>query len=118
MRLHTSLGGRMSKYHFLFPLLIMMMGCGNPVDGPTSLAEHQKESAYDQIRVGTSYQDVAGLVRPAIYVQTNQNGTITYDHLFDPALMYSGASEITNGVTLTVEGDRIVFKAPIVIVRW
>ena len=107
----------MVKNLFLVSMILLLHGCGNREDGSLRLTENAGVAVYDQIRTGESYDALVERLGPVMCVITNENGTITCDHLFDPTLAFSGTGTFTNGVVLTVEGDRIVFKAPIIIMR-
>jgi hypothetical protein len=96
-------------------MLFAMAGCGNRLEQRETQPDKGGASLYSQIKVGDVFKNVEDSLGLQVFVRTNQNGTIDYNYLFDPNLMFSGIpGPLTNGIILAVRDGYIIKKSPMV----
>lgn len=94
-------------------LLFLFLACACSHDkahtGLDSLSE-----PYETIAIGMQYDAVATHLGDEVYSQTNNNGSVTHNHIW--GYIKASGSDIV-GVTVTVQNGRITYKAPIKVGR-
>lgn len=61
------------------------------------------EKVYSAIRVGVDYSSVTNYLSSSIYTVSNDDGSVTYNHLWAKGLLFPG----TIGVVITVRDGKI-----------